>query len=434
MIPATKIEYIRSKIPDACAYLYFICSLFLFAILPMAFHGVIYRPALIFFFISFILDYTTNKRWQKFRFTIPCIVYLCLIAYYLLLFVFWPVETNDCYLKFIAEDSLALVGFSLAGIAGGFNEKFKIKYFAISGAIAPIAYSAYIISKYIGWGYFFEQDFGLFREYNHLMNIHINAHMGFNFFCNVEILLTYYLFKNRKTMMTGRFDKAILYGCVLCSIIILLLVLISGGRAGIMCTVIVLFYIILDLLDKNKKILTATSILLAICCIFFITKHPRFQRNNLTTNEPRSIVWDVAFENIMESPLIGYGGSTTYAIMQEDLLKAEWPAGINTFLTDQISNGVWWGGHPHNQLMQSWLFYGITGLLLMLAIFILPFFSLKRDSNYLLFCCLWLCLLFQLQTEVIATSISYIGFGFWLLFMFSFQGNNKPMKIINSKK
>lgn len=413
-------------IKNVCAYFYLASTLFLFALLPMAFHDI-YRSALSLFFISFILDYVVNKRWQNFRFTRSSIVYICLILYYLLLFIYWPLENDPIYLGTIAEYSMSFVAFSLIGLAGGFNDKFKIKYFALVGAIFPIIYALHTITVHVGWETFINQDMKTnFPIFNTFMNKKINAHMGFNFFCNVEILLTYYLFKTRHEAKTT-FDKTIMWFCFTCSIILVLLILISQGRVGLLCLIIIVFYILVDLTKKYKYYMLATSSAFLIAAILYTATRPRFDRTQIAKTEPRNIVWDVSVKNIKESPLVGYGASTTYTIMQKDLLNAEWPENSNLFLVEQIENGIWWGGHPHNQLMQSCLNYGITGVLIMLAIFILPFFALKKDEFYPLFGLLWLCILIQLQTEVIQTSISFIGFSFFLLFILSFQGDTRPI-------
>lgn len=409
----------------ASAYFYLTSSLFLFALLPMTFHGI-YRTALALFFVSFLLDYVVNKRWRGFTFSMQSVVYLCVIFYYLLTLLFLPVETDHRYFGRILEYSTAMLGFAMAGFAGGFNDKFKVKYFALVGAIAPIAYSLYTIFALVGWEYFITNDFPSFQFYNHQMQININAHMGFNIFCNIEILLTYYLFKDSKNQH-GKYYKALLWFCSICAVLQLGLIMINQGRVGLLTSAIVLFYIIMDMLRGNKIAMGIVAALFLAAAVSFIATRPRFETDNLTLNEPRSIVWKIALDNIAEKPLLGYGSSTTYAIMQEDILNTEWPGNINTFLVENIANGVWWGGHPHNQLLQSWLNFGVLGMLVMTAIFILPFFALRIDRFFALFCCMWLCILIQLQTEIILTSVSYIGFGFFLLMILSFQGKRTPI-------
>lgn len=404
---------------------YLASALILFALLPMTFRPI-YTPFLAFFFLAFIADYAANKRYRGFLFTLPSVCYLCVIAYFLLLFLFWPIESDDRYIGSIAEQSLSLLAFPLVGLAGGFNEKFKVKYFAAVGVMMPLVYAAYIINIKVGWGNYFQ-----FTEYtnwmfNDAMNRTINAHMGFNLYCNLAILLTYHTVKECRGS-SSKLDRFIIWFCPICCVPLIGLIIQSQARIGLLCMVLVLFYMIADLLRialRNKKwvLYLLCGTVLAAGLIFVITR-PRFDKEVLD-KEPRNLIWDISMEKIMEAPLLGHGCSTGYKMLDDEYLNTE---GMDTFLTDNIKAGIWWGGHPHNQLLQGWLSYGILGLLLMAAIMILPFFALRADKYYPIFAIFWLCIVLQLQTEIIQTSVTFINFGFYHLFILAMQGSAKPL-------
>lgn len=420
-----------SSIKNIAAWFFAVSSLLLFALLPLHFTPL-HRIALVLFFASFVLDYVINTRWRTRKPDMSYFFYACMVLYFLLMFIYLPVEQDSRYISNICESRLPFLGFGIIGLLGGFNDKFKAGYFACTGAIASLIYIAYVIYAMGGWESLMADN--AFLQYQKAQATNINAHMAINSYYIAVIALTYFMVKDWRTT-DGNIKKFATWFCAISCIILAFFLIKNEGRMGLLMLSVMLFYIVADLLKKKRIFLILGMVVFLLIAVMFAATRPRFNTDLVSAN-PRLQIWDATMELIEERPLSGYGSSTAYAKMSDDFKEIQWHHDSDrNFLLGLINNGDYWAAHAHNQLLQSWLEFGIIGVLLMAAIFISPFVAMNVNKFYPLFAIFLLCIIMQLQTDIIRGSIGYIGFCFYFMLALNLQGTrNLKVKGKGEKK
>lgn len=173
----------------------------------------------------------------------------------------------------------------------------------------------------------------------------------------------------------------------MCVLLLTLFLLMLNSRMQILVFLLLASFYFLYKMYKVKKIGIG---LLAIVVVgfalsFVIQQTPslkiRFKKltNTLTnkkgTKEERIKIWESTWQLIQQRPLIGYSNGDTKQHLQ-DIYQAK----KMTRAYNQRYN-------PHNQYLQYWLSFGVSGLLLFLGNLLYPLFLAKKHQHslYLLF-------------------------------------------------
>lgn len=194
---------------------------------------------------------------------------------------------------------------------------------------------------------------------------------------NMHIYYGVFLCLSGAYFMFRIIEQGISFKRVLMIFIILLLLVLIGSRTA---TFIFFFFFISTALVITKKwsrkatFLVILSILLVLI-VFFTTFTPRFlELFNDKGHNPlyiRSILWDCSFRTFKENFLFGVGTRDLAPYLYE--CYEEYRFSGKTL-------------NPHNEYLRNGAKYGIIGLLLLLSMFIAPFFySIKKKNTIFLF-------------------------------------------------
>jgi O-antigen ligase len=145
------------------------------------------------------------------------------------------------------------------------------------------------------------------------------------------------------------------------------------------------------------------------------TNNPiRSKISALNKPNPREYIWEEGINKIKESPIVGVGASTNAAQLKEILLTNEDLIKTEKFLLDNLKQDKVYAMHPHNQIMQSWLEYGLLGLLVILGLFTTVLLAIRGSLTLNL---IFIPIFVQLQTEVIDGGITTVGFCTYIYLM-----------------
>lgn len=340
------------------------------------------------FFISFFLEIFSDKKWRNLSSKPTRFYFLAIFIYFFLILIYHPFEHSDKYFKKLLELRLALFGFSVVGFFG-LNKLYKVSYFAntfIFSALIAIA----ILFHGVGFHEVIHNPQRLslistFRVEN------INSHIVFNAYLNIALICVWYLIFRVKT----RYNILRISFYIILALIFILNLAISEGRVGIaVCLVIMGILAVYEVWKHNKLYFILLSLLLPMIAWFVITNHQRVSTAEITS-DPRSFIWKAASETMQREPLIGYGASRGQEELDETLTKYS-PAGFRE------SWGPYVIMHSHNQFFQSYLEFGIVGVIFMLIILGAPVFIAHSDLK-IFTTLLLLIFVMQCMTDIVVT-------------------------------
>lgn len=388
----------------------------LFASLPMYFNAVT-RWSMLLFIVFSLLDYVVNERYRQTTWSWAAKAPFCAgIALFLLLLLYLPFEANTQHFGLLAESRTALLVFGILGLLGTRVPKAKyLAYTAIAVSLVLIGYVLYL-----------SNPFTLFELENwraYIIGIrhkYIHCHMAFNTYLNAAIVACFYLMKKQKRKPTKS-----LYGLLIAFIYVC--VGLSDGRIGFLGSNLIIGLGITYLMHhKYHKAMYAALVVFAVLGTALVASHPKVSAESLTDKNIRKHIWITSLNVYQEAPLLGVGASTNAAnlvnaFIASDVISQEIPL-IEACLHPDIS-----GAHPHNQLLQSAMEFGIIGLLLAFVLLFAPLAYMVNNKSNPLLVALWLAILLQLQTEVIRASLSELGFCYYLLLTMYYaqQGSKK---------
>ncbi len=408
----------KADIKNLSCYLQQASSLFLFANLPFYFNNIQRWSIIAFIFFS-VIDIIVNQRWKNINYRSPSAI-LCylLIFQYLLILLYIPFERTTTHIGMIIEYRLSLLLFGLVGLFYT-KRSINIKYYAYV-AIAVTSYIAIYVLCNVGLNNL--QDFDtfkqLFTEYRHH---HIQAHMATNTFFRATMLLSAYMVKQMV-----RLWKKLLF--TLPIILSYLLMIFSDGRIGLIGANLIVLAIIIYFLREYKIALLSLLSLVIILSITTITLHPKTSQTFDTNKNPRVWIWKIALEKIKAKPITGYGVNTAQEEMRSGMLSSDEFMSVNDeFLISFLRNpDELLGAHPHNQILQSILEFGVIGIVVISAILLLPIYILKQKHNSLLPIIFWVIIIMQLFTETIHTSMGEVAFCLYLILLIQLPEQVSP--------
>jgi O-antigen ligase len=387
------------------SYLQLLAGSVLFLCTPF-FYNNITRWSLFLFAGLSVIDCIVNKRYQNTPlFSLQKLPFWACIVYYLLQFIYYPIEQDVQHWSFLAENRLSFLIFGLLGLLGTAVIKAKhLTYLSIAGSLGIIGYLLYhtdLTNSY--W----------VEHMNFFRSQHIQAHMVVNMFMNIAIAGCFWCIKKQNAWY-----KRAIYTALIA--LFFTFIYLSGGRSGAIGSGVVVIIGILYLFRQYTYLKYICSFVIAVSVIgvMYMTNK---KENDLSRfeNNLRFTIWHETLHIIKEHPIIGYGAST--AASQIATTFAQSPQiKQDAFLVEHAQSKSIVGAHPHNQLLHGTLEYGVIGLLCaMLLVFAPITYTLLNKSNIML-TAICLAIVIQLQTDVIRGAFGDFSFQYYLLFIMAY--------------
>jgi O-antigen ligase len=401
----------KLNIQSVCSYFHIACTLVLFCAIPF-FYSPFIQYGLIFFFVSFIADYLTSKRWQEgFKWNTSRVVSALILLQFVLLFIFGFFEKDTRYLSTFYEMRTAYLGFGIVGLLG-VSDKFKVRPFAYASALTMVPFLIILYNMLPEWIANVDNIQDKVNFISQVRGKNICSHMTLNIFLSVGMIL----FSKVISISKSKLEKAF---SILMILVFYVLVVTTMGRVGLLHASIVLLCIFLRFAATKLKYLIPTLVVLLVGAVgvgtFLLSDNSlKDDIKVLNKTNPREYIWQDGVELIKESPIVGLGASTNALRVKERLLANEELCSMEKFLIMNLKKEHVFGMHTHNQLMQSWQEYGIIGLVAILALFVAMILLVKGSLSLSL---VSLVLFIQMVTEPIDGGITAIGFCTYIYFI-----------------
>lgn len=375
----------------------------LFACLPIFFNSVT-RWSLYVFVVSSVIDYLLNKRFQNNPlFTWSKAPFWACIALYALMLVYIPLEQNTQNLRLLMESRSAFLAFGIMGVMG--TQVPKAKYMAYACFAVCVALILYVLHMGLQHDIFAREDWRI--NLNYLRHTHVHAHMAFNTFLNVGIAVCFWLLKRCRR-------KSI---CILWGVLIGLFyacIGLSDGRLGFIASnVVLLMGIVYMLHTHHKKWMITGLLLIGLIGGVALLNHPKINTSGKFEENIRYHIWKECWQLYCQHPYIGVGTSTNAQRIANTFTASEEISSDN-FLINSLKQTDMTGAHPHNQLLQSGMEFGIIGWICMLFILVVPLVYMAKNNCNIMLAAIWIVIFMQLQTEVIRGSLGDMQFCFYL--------------------
>lgn len=391
----------RAQIGEWVSYLSMVGLLALLVTMPFHYSEA-QRIALYWIAATYPLDYIVNKRWRGWKWTQAKWTYVAFIAFFCLIPIwqlFDPIRTS--LYQFTIERYMPFLVVGVCGLAG-LTDKFRIEYAAwvmlgvSAGIVVYLLYRAGLpdFANFETWA----------KHFNQLRAMEVNTHMTINLYFNLSLVLGLYTILRSKyawwvKVLTGVMMLPILFAFSF-----------TEGRTGVLTFLgIVMLTLMYYMFRKRRWWLSIFIILFACGAALFLMQRERFQVA-VTEVNPRIYIWNVAGDEIREHPLLGQGVcSAREKFVDRGLADQEFQDYYaNSFrLEEELRYGVANMDimHPHNAVLETWTQFGIVGVLLLLACWVLPLIMrLGREQLYVDLCV----------------------FAFFMQAMFESMGNNLP--------
>lgn len=328
------------------------------------------------FLVCWVIEFVRARRWQ----TSPkreWLFYGLLIVFYLWAFLYWSWD-GKVYFQHHVEQRLPLLAFGIIGLFG-LNSRFS-KAVMINCMVVMSVGSVLFLFFKTGWIELIQAS-----NPSALLSAtriqYINAHMGYNFFLNSTLIGMWYLLfhAERKPLLWQK----IVYPIAAC--IILAALVFSDGRSGFFMSLAIIGMMSSIEIYRWRKWVGIGYAVIVLSVIPAITAlHPRISSSTLSS-DLRYCYWKSAGDLIQEKPILGYGMSRA----QEEFDK------VNMKYTTEETRIYWTELHTHyvdchNQFIQTTLEFGIIGLIILLAIYLMPLYICWKRREW------WLALFFTL--------------------------------------
>ncbi len=333
------------------------------------------------FFFSYILEIFLEKKWQNLKITKVHVYYLVMLFFFLLAFIYYPFDSTEYFRKLI-ENRYPLLGIGIIGFFG-VNKKYKLNYFLNTIIVSSVLVILYLIFFKIGIVNFLTDPE---REdlFTHSRIEFVNQHMMFNFYLNLALIAIWYIITNswRQTKRLNRY----LY--IAAMTLIFFVLYLSEGRSGFLAGILLMLSFIFVEIWKRKRVLgLMIGFMIPFLFVFMASSHERISKESIL-HESRFFLWEAAIEVIEDSPFWGNGISRAQEKYDQvrTLCETEeyydfWHRTKKVKLLDS-----------HSQYLQSTMEFGVFGILLVLFLYIYPFFIVEKKRRLFSFFILWLCM------------------------------------------
>jgi len=354
-----------------------------------------------------------NKASQKRN---PFILIFPLLYLFYVIGLMWTSNMNEGTFDLEVKMSLFIFPFFFF-LAPLTNERLK---FIFKCLLLGIGFNfLFLLSKAL----FFSSESFIFSHlfYVDFSDIIHPSYMAF-YVNSILIVVLYDLFKKQFQF----FDSQWMYYLVISFLGMFSLMLVS--KAGLLTTFILLIWMLWQWVRQKKYILVIGLIALVTAGSFGVYKSSKHvserideffegvgdgpQDNYLYSTSIRLVVWEVAWENVKESPVYGYGTGDVGDVLLED------------YQAQDIVRVKDLNLNAHNQFLQTSLALGLLGGLLLLAILFYPLIKTDRQVElYALF--LLNTLFFFFSESVLETQAGTVGFTLFYVLYFSIAKQSK---------
>ena len=353
--------YIQSKFLKVVRLTNLFSILLLVVSLSISF-SIFQRIAFLIALFSYVIELILEKKWRELKWenTARQWFFITVIIYFLLQFFFFPFETNTDYFQPIFEERVAFLVFGIVGLIG-FNKYFKLKYFAWAFIATSFVLGVFLLSK-------LNAEILNSPNRNDMLALirikYISSHMKFNYFLNISLIFMYYLvvvYKIKKSFLNT-------LTLIISFLVIILNLFLSDGRIGLMTSFIILaLYILRYLWSKSVRLTIISSSIFLLLVFVLIQQNPRLSLEHIK-REPRKEIWKVAVDEIKKSHFLGEGAST---------------ASYNLALEFSKRNMEKYK-HSHNIFLQTLVEYGFVGLIVILMMFLLSYFTVSKKFRFMI--------------------------------------------------
>lgn len=377
------------------AALFLTCSLILWV--PMQ------RPALYLFFLSYIIEIFTDKKWKLIRFDKRSYWYFAILFFFLLALFYMPFENTSNYFGKVIERRLALFAFAMIALFG-INKLYKLSYFLNTFILTSVVAINYLIFFRIGFLDFFSNSMRI-QIFNLARIEWVSTHMIFNFYLNIALISCWFILTRswRQLVWWHRYIYIVAMTMIFCTVAI------SEGRSGFLMSILLMLgFLFFEIWKRRKIIGIVVSLIIPFAVIGLASQKERLSDKMLHA-EPRLFLWKSATEVIAISPLLGHGISDTQNLFTEHRI-------INQ--TDQFKEEAKLHKQidAHNQYLQTTMEFGVFGFILLLFIYIFPLFIVDKDRILITFFIV-VTSMFQSIFDVFITNTFSVFFCLMMLLM-----------------
>ena len=351
---------------------------------------------------GYVSDYVANRRWTTLSWRPAHWIYVLMILLYLMFplrQLFDATPPTDYFLRLQHRQEW----FLFTGVVGllGFSDKLKWQYVAYIMLLTSV-----VMAFHCGYLYWFTDEFDYCApslRFDLLRFTHIHSHMVMNLYINAALAFGFCCLMERRAW----WQQALLIAAMGVS---WLVILFSAGRIGIAASLLIVGIGSVYLLyrwNKRAGILIAAVAVVGISLV--VWQRPAMSLDNLQ-QDPRLAIWDYSVRMAKEKPVFGYGMSTLSmeyvegayndSVMYNGFVQRV----IEQMLIFNVQGKTMETHHPHNAFLTYWLAFGVGGVLLLVALFVLAACLPVGERRVFL----WLfltALLMQCMTEPIATHL-----------------------------
>lgn len=347
-------------------------------------YGWYQRISLYIIAVSYPLDYVCNLRWKEWQWNNNKIVYILFISFFLLIPI-WQLFDSQ-HTPILQHTIEKYLPFLLIGICGimGMTDKFRIEYVVFVMLLTSVGTIIYILTL-TGWPRIGSLDHWV-AVFNYKSHEYVNTHMVLNLYWNLSIILgLFFVWRSRSQTMW----KSII-SCLMIPVCVALCI--TDGRTGLLTFIgIVLIVMCYCMFVYRKWWMIGVMLGVIISSSALLVQHERFVKVTTETN-PRIYIWKTTVDMIKEKPLLGYGVCSARAEFVERGMNDEdfydkYANPLALFLKTKGKKFNTSIMHPHNAFLETWIQFGIIGIILLLGSLIFPLtMRLKKNQLFLNLC------------------------------------------------
>lgn len=351
-----------------------------------------------FSYLAYIL---MNRFWRTWRWDSSKWIYVVMIALCAIIPIrqlFDDTPPTAYYVHHLHEH----VWFLYLGIAGliGFPHKFRLWHVSGTMILSSLAIIAYTLFLFYCTAEYSDTT-PLFR-FNYLRLMHVNTHMVVNLYFNTALILGFCTLR----CWRKRWQKSL---WIIAMAVIFVCVMLSDGRIGVLTALItVTACAIYYIAQKNNRWAVGIGCCLVVMAVVAGAFSPSVKKKDLSS-EPRIVVWDYSVRMAEEKPVFGYGLSTLSneyverAYQDSAMYHGFVEKAIQPVPVFAIQGKTMNTHHPHNAFLMYWLAYGIAGVFLIVALFVLAAMIPVRKEDRLFLYLFLTALFLQALTEPVGT-------------------------------
>lgn len=252
----------------------------------------------------------------------------------------------------------------------GITDKFRMEYMAIVMLVVSVSIIGYLMYC---TGLKFDDFVVWTSNFNKIRATNINSHMVVNLYWNISIILAIFILSYRRDFHVGA-----RIGILLLMIPIFFALLITEGRTGLLTMFVINFVFLVHyyIRHRSQKWILLLVGAFVVCTWAILDNNERIIEAR-TNRNPRIYIWKVAVEMIKDRPIGGYGVcSARHEFIKRGLndtdfrqYYAESYCSSEAVIKHHASINLM---HPHNVLLETWMQFGIIGVLIWIACCILP--------------------------------------------------------------